>query len=263
MGYSKTTHRSSNTSPADRTCRRSSDTVPVLSSAVDSFRRLRSCPPSVWCIMEGRAVGARCQYRPAGTQHVQAPRQIPQVFQQAGYANVPAARRSVRGCRAGMGIGFRPDTAEPSLLVPEEKGLDLPTDFGLSVRQLAALGLAGEGRERKAEPLPVSALSVAHSRRSLGSEICCSVISSLSERYRGGVVKASRCSSLSSNVWFTCHRRHSQLEPGTEGMRGSSMLKPTLASKQKWQRAALFQAKHHQISRLCCWMAASATLAWR
>lgn len=59
-----------------------------------------------------------------------------------------------------MGIGFRPDTAEPSLVLPEDKGLDLPTDFGLSVRQLAALGLSGEGRERKAEPLPVSAFSV-------------------------------------------------------------------------------------------------------
>lgn len=53
-----------------------------------------------------------------------------------------------------MGIGFRPETEEPALILPDEKELDVPTEFGLSLRQMAALGMAGEGRERTAEPAP-------------------------------------------------------------------------------------------------------------
>lgn len=63
-------------------------------------------------------------------------------------------------CNAGMGIGFRPEIEEPALILPDEKELDLPTDFGLSLRQMAALGLAGEERERRVEPVPVSPTAV-------------------------------------------------------------------------------------------------------
>jgi hypothetical protein len=66
------------------------------------------------------------------------------------------ASRGARVCRAGMGIGFRPDVDEASIILPEDKELDLPTDFGLSLRQMAAMGLMGEERGRTAEPLPVS-----------------------------------------------------------------------------------------------------------
>jgi hypothetical protein len=55
-----------------------------------------------------------------------------------------------------MGIGFRPETVEQDLILPEEKELELPTGFGLSLRQMAALGITNDSMVPRTEPDPVS-----------------------------------------------------------------------------------------------------------
>jgi hypothetical protein len=71
------------------------------------------------------------------------------------------ARRGALRCSAGMGIGFRDREAEDVVQTPElllaESGIRVPkAAYGLSVRQIAALGLAGgESALKLGEPSPV------------------------------------------------------------------------------------------------------------
>jgi len=73
----------------------------------------------------------------------------------------PRRARGALRCSAGMGIGFRDREAEDVVQTPElllaESGIRVPkAAYGLSVRQIAALGLAGgESALKLGEPSPV------------------------------------------------------------------------------------------------------------